>query len=423
MFTATRWPLRVSTVDKTTGRGGRAGSPGASAGVNRDAWALAASVATDGLWYFDVGASALMLSPRAMELLGYRPTDPAPGIAQVTRHVHGADLPALQRTVLQLLHGKKSRAELDVRLLRVGGETRWVQLRVRTQREAGHHVRFIAGSATDIDQRKHADLSLREESRRDPLTGLPNRTALAERLTARIARAAIAPVPHFAVLYLDLDRFKVINDSLGHPTGDALLIAAAERMSAALHPDDFLARVGGDEFVIMVDIAASEHAVQRIAAGIHAAMRAPVTMSGREVYSTVSMGLRMSGEFSTKASDLLRDADLAMYEAKRLGGGRTANFDEQMYRDMVERFRVQTELHQALHHEEFRVVYQPVFDLVEERLCGFEALVRWQHPTRGRLCARDFVGAANENGLIIPIGRWVLNEVCAQLAEWNRAYP
>ena len=407
----------------TDSYGERAGSPVSSPGGNRDAWALAASVATDGLWYFDVAASALMLSPRAMELLGYRPTDPAPGIRQVTRHVHAADMPALERTMRQLLDGKKSRAELDVRVLRVGGETRWVQLRMRTQREAGRQVRLIAGSATDIDQRKHADLMLRDESRRDALTGLPNRTALAERLTARIARAAITPVPQFAVLFLDLDRFKVINDSLGHPTGDALLIAAAERMNAALHPDDFLARVGGDEFVIMVNVAASEHAVQRVAAGIHAAMRAPVTMNGREVYTTVSVGLRMSGEFSTKASDLLRDADLAMYEAKRLGGGRTANFDEHMYREMVERFRVQTELHQALHREEFRVVYQPVFDLVEERLCGFEALVRWQHPTRGRLSARDFVGAANETGLIIPIGRWVLNEVCAQLSEWNREYP
>ena len=403
--------------------GDAAGALRSSAGASHDAWTLAASVATDGLWYFHVTDSALRLSPRAMELVGYRSTDTPPDVARLSRHVHGADLPLLQGTVRQLLNGTRSRAELDVRVLRVDGETRWVQLRMRTQRDAAHCVRLIAGSVTDVDQRKQADLLLRDESRRDALTGLPNRTALAERLTARIARASIIPAPTFAVLYLDLDRFKVINDSLGHPTGDALLIAASERLSAALRPDDLLARVGGDEFVIMIDDAPSEPAAQRVAAVIHAAMRDPVTIGGREVYTTVSVGLRMSGEFSTKASDLLRDADLAMYEAKRLGGGRTASFDERMYREMVEQFRVQTELHHALHREEFRVVYQPVFDLVEARLCGFEALVRWQHPTRGRLCARDFVAAANESGLIIPIGRWVLNEVCAQLAEWNRAYP
>ena len=391
--------------------------------MNHDGWTLAASVASDGLWYFDVTQSALRLSPRAMELLGYRSTDTLPDVAHLLRHVHGADLPTVQLTIRQLLHGTRSRAELDVRVLRVGGDTRWVQVHMRSQRDANHRVRFIAGSATDVHQRKHADLVLRDESRRDALTGLPNRTALAERLTARIARAAITPAPTFAVLFLDLDRFKVINDSLGHPTGDALLIAAAERMSGVLQPDDLLARLGGDEFVIMLDDAPSEHAAQRVATAIHAVLRDPVTVSGREVYTTVSVGLRMSGEFSTKASDLLRDADLAMYEAKRLGGGRTASFDERMYREMVEQFRVQTELHQALHREEFRVVYQPVFDLVEARLCGFEALVRWQHPTRGRLSARDFVSAANESGLIIPIGRWVLNEVCAQLAAWKREYP
>ena len=392
-------------------------------GGDADAWALAASVANDGLWYFDVARDVVRLSPRALELLGYTSSDTPPEFTEVRRHVQSSDLIALQRTVAEIIRGKRQRAELELRLLTAAGESCWALVRIRARRAANGDVVMLAGSLSDIDQRKRSELQLREDSRRDALTGLANRTSLSERLTARIARATKSPHSRFAVLYLDLDRFKIINDSLGHAAGDALLLQIAERASAELGTDDMLARVGGDEFVILLDEVESENEALRIADAVHAAMRTPIAMAGREVFTTLSIGVRLSGEHSVKPNDLLRDADVAMYQAKRHGGARTVAFDQRMFRDMVERLRVQTDLHHALQRDELRVAYQPIFDFAERKLCGFEALARWQHPTRGRLAASDFVQEASESGLIVQIGRWMLNEVCAQLAEWRRLYP
>ena len=189
--------------------------------------------------------------------------------------------------------------------------------------------------------------------------------------------------PHAAVLaaIAKVDRFKIINDSLGHAAGDALLLEAAFRLGADLGPNDLLARVGG------------------------------------------SVGVRVRGGWSMKPSHLLRDADVAMYESKRLGGGRVTVFDDAMYLEMVEAFRVQTDLHRALNHGEFRLVYQPIFDGSDGRLCGFKALARWDHPTRGCLSAKDFVKEANDSGLIVQIGRWVIGEACRQLSNCGKEYP
>ena len=389
----------------------------------RDAWALASSVANDGLWYFDVAAQQLHFSARAMELLGYPRREGMPTPAQVRQHIELCDVVAVERAAADLLRGDRSRVDLELRVRSVGGETRWVQARARAQRDAAGERRVIGGSLADIDARKRAELALREGARSDALTGLPNRTTLAQRLTARVARAALSPQPRFAVLYLDLDHFKVVNDSLGHTTGDMVLLEACARIRSTLGEKDCLARMGGDEFVVLQDEVGDERDSQQLADAIHEAIRPAMQLGGRELFSTASIGVRVSDDAPVKASDLLRDADVAMYQAKRRGGARWVMFDQRMHRDMVERLRVQTDLHHALHREELRLAYQPMFDLAERRLCGFEALLRWQHPTRGRLIARDFVGEANDTGLIVHIGRWVLREVCSQLAEWRREYP
>ena len=390
---------------------------------DRDAWALAASVANDGLWYVDVATRTLQLSPRAIELLGHVPEDVQPGIAAVTQCVYAADLPQIERATMELLRGERARADFEVRLVRPGGEMRWTQLRARSSRDASGHVVFLAGSISDIDMRKRAELALREESRRDVLTGLPNRLALSHHLAARLARTGRSAVPRFAVLYLDLDRLKVVNDTLGHETGDALLVEVAARICSVLGPDDLAARVGGDEFVVVVNSAGSEHEAHRVAGAIHAVTRPSLSIDGREVFTTLSIGVRVTDASTTRPASLLRDADLAMYRAKRHGGGRTVSFDQEMHDEMAERIHVHAELQHALDHEELRIAYQPIFDLQEHRLSGFEALVRWEHPTRGRLSAADFVEQARDTGLIVDIGRWMLKEVCAQLAEWRMAFP
>jgi diguanylate cyclase (GGDEF)-like protein/PAS domain S-box-containing protein len=390
---------------------------------DRDAWSFASSVANDGLWFLDRTRDELRLSPRALELLGYSSGDPHPSFDVLARHVDAAQIAGVRAAIDAALRGEKPRFEIEMRVFTTSGEVRWMQLRGRSRRGRSGEITLLAGSLADIDRRKRAELALREEMRRDPLTGLPNRAVLADWLAARIARAANAPLPRFAVLYIDLDRFKIINDSLGHATGDALLIETAKRLSAELGPADLLARVGGDEFVVLLDTVQGEEDARRVAAAVQTRMRHAITANHREVFTSLSVGVRVSGSWSTKPSDLLREADVAMYHAKRHGGARTIVFDQAMFEEMVEKFRVQSELHRALHREEFGVAYQPIFVGDERRLCGFEALARWNHPSRGRLTAGDFVNEANESGLIVQIGRWVLSEACRQLADWEREFP
>lgn len=389
--------------------------------TNGEAWALAASVASDGLWYFD-GNDRLHLAPRAMELLGRSAQASSPSFEDLKQLVSQADCVTLERALLELWRGKRHKVDAEVLLTPPGKSSKWVQLRARRSQE-GVASCIVAGAVCDIDQRKRAEFSLRDGARLDALTELPNRAALTERLTARIARASIAPTPAFAVLYMDLDRFKVVNDSLGHACGDEMLMQVSRRVQSVLGANDLLARVGGDEFVILLDDVSGNEAACRVATAIHEAVNIGVPVAGRELHTTVSIGVRASAESLVKPSDMLRDADVAMYRAKRHGGSRTAVYDRHMHAEMVERLRVTNDLHQAVRRNELRLVYQPIFDLSEQRLCGFEALLRWHHPTRGRLRANEFVREANETGLIVHIGRWVLNEVCAQLSDWRREYP
>ena len=390
--------------------------------LNDEAWALAASVASEGLWYVADTDHRLRLAPRALELLGYAGRATTPSLEALKELVSTTDAVALERMLTELWRGERQKVDAEVQLTCGGKAPRWLQLRAR-RNQGDDASRIVAGSLCDVDLRKRAESATRDAARLDALTGLPNRAALAQRLTARIARATIAPTPRFAVLYLDLDRFKVVNDSLGHAYGDELLVEVARRIESVLGADDLLARVGGDEFVVVLDDVAGDDAARTVATAMHDAMSTGVAVAGRELHTTVSVGVRTSGDTISKPSDMLRDADVAMYRAKHHGGARTMVYDRRMHEEVVERLRVQNDLHQALRRNELRVVYQPIFDLSEQRLCGFEALLRWHHPTRGWLRASDFVRDANESGLIVHIGRWVLDEVCAQLSDWRREYP
>jgi diguanylate cyclase (GGDEF)-like protein/PAS domain S-box-containing protein len=283
--------------------------------------------------------------------------------------------------------------------------------------------KVIQCNIRDISERKQAQEKLEYFALRDALTGLFNRLVFNDRLAMAFERAKRDPAYHYAVLFVDLDRFKVINDSLGHAIGDQLLIAATRRLETQLRAADTFARLGGDEFAILLDNSAEVIEAVRAAYRLQAELAAAFTIEGHEVYTTASIGIAESGPTYIRPADLLRDADSALYRAKALGGACYAVFDPAMHQRAVALLQLETELRRALDRQEFRIYYQPIVSVATGLLSGFETLVRWQHPTRGLLKPKDFLDLAEETGLLNPIGDWLLREACTQMQRWQARFP
>ncbi len=275
-----------------------------------------------------------------------------------------------------------------------------------------------------VEQRKKqlevANAKLLEMALHDPLTGLPNRRFLMEQLEQSLNRAKQDSQSQFAVLFLDCDRFKVVNDSLGHLVGDELLIALSRRLETLLNPDDILARLGGDEFIILLKSIHHSQQVTQIANSILEALSQPFQLEGYEVFINTSIGIALWHPNYENPEHLLRDADNAVYKAKALGRGRYHIFDSTMHVAAINTLELETELHKAIKEQELVVYYQPIVVLNTGQIVGFEALVRWQHPTRGLISPHSFIPIAEEIGLIIPLGQWVLHQSCQQLQTWKK---
>ena len=387
---------------------------------NEERLALAAQGANDGLWEWDLRSQEFYVSSRWRALLGL-PESPEIGRPEEwINRVHDGDIVALREALEAHVSGKTDYFQLEHRIRHEDGSYRRFLCRALAQR-SGDRPR-IAGSLTDTTERAREQEQIRNAGFRDPLTGLPNRGVFVEGLGRRLDEFKRRRGDRFAVLYLDLDRFKVVNDSLGHMVGDDLLIAVSRRLESCLRPSDALARLGGDEFAILLNGLSDEQQANVIAFRIQESLSAPFSIGGREVFTSASIGIAPGLSEYTNPEEIMRDADTAMYHAKARGKARHELFDADMHARTRDRLGLENDLRHAVSNNDFDVQYQPIVSLATGRCVGFESLVRWTRNGEA-VPPATFIPIAEELGLIEALGTWVMELACRTFADWQRRFP
>lgn len=363
-------------------------------------------------------------SPAAEDLWGLEATTLIHG--SVTRLIHPEDRPQIIRSFARLASAAEgTTVRLEGRMRHGDGSWRWYES-IFTNRLDDPFVEGIVANVRDTTERamheqamRASETRLEHQATHDPLTNLPNRTLLRDRMNMALARGKRNGTG-LAVLFCDIDHFKVVNDSQGHSQGDALLVAVSERLSGAVRPGDTIARFGGDEFVILAEDLHRADDALTLATRVETSLAEPFSIKGNDLYVTVSTGIAYGDADDIDAESLIRDADAAMYQAKGKGRARAEIFDSAMRARAVDRHQIETALRRAVARRQLQVHYQPVVDLETRSMAGTEALVRWKHPTRGLLYPGTFIAVAEDTGLIVPLGAWILDQSCHQTEAWRR---
>lgn len=386
-------------------------------------YALAVAGANDGIWDWNLREDRVYFSPRWKAILGYADHEIADRTDEWFDRVDQRDRENFELSLNQHLEGQVGLFECEYRVVTKGGDVRWVSSRGLAIRDENGHALRMAGSMSDITRRKQTEARLLHEAMHDALTGLPNRMLFMDRLDLALRRYRRDANRMFAVLFFDLDRFKHVNDSLGHAAGDELLAQIAGRIHGCLRPGDTLARLGGDEFaVVLNDIASATDAIY-VVERLQEALAQEVEIEAHTVYTSASIGIAISTEHYRTPDEILRDADIAMYRAKSSGQATYAVFDTYMHDQAMFQHRMETDLRRALDKGEFDIWYQPIVAMESERILGFEALLRWHHPVRGLVMPDEFIHIVEDTSLVVPIGWWVIEKACNQLAKWQRLFP
>lgn len=391
--------------------------------VSEERYALAALAANDGLWDWDLTANSVYYSPRWYAMLGLNHAEVTTRPEEWFDRVHEDDLARVRWSIQEHLNGNGRHFEVEYRIHHSGGGYRWMLCRGAALFDRWNTPYRLAGSQSDITSRKLSEQRLLHEVQHDSLTQLPNRVLFRQRLQHALTRFQKGEMLRFAVLFIDLDRFKLINDSLGHMTGDQLLAAIARRLENCVPPGTTIARLGGDEFAVLLDAISVPADALRIARRILAALDQPFQIQQHQVFSSACIGIALSNSSYHEPYEILRDADTAMYRAKAQGIGQYQVFDKAMHTRALALWRLEIELREAIERQEFNIHFQSIVSLDTGRLAGFEALVRWNHPTRGLLFPAEFISVADETGLLTAIDRWMILNSVKQLREWQERFP
>jgi diguanylate cyclase (GGDEF)-like protein/PAS domain S-box-containing protein len=388
----------------------------------QERYALATAGANDCIWDWEADTGQAYFSPRWQEMLGLPTEQNALSLDDWFVRVHPEDVAELRRLMGGKQPGAERHFEHEHRLRHHNGEYLWVFARgVILADEEGRSVR-MAGSISSIAKRKETEHELIHRALHDALTGLPNRVLFTDRLQQALRRYKRNNEQRFAVLYFDLDRFKFVNDSLGHSAGDSLLVSIARRLLSVIRPGDSVARLGGDEFAVLVSDIDDESDTTLVAERIHRLFDQEFSIAGRGMYTSASIGVAVAAPQYRSPDEMLRDADLAMYRAKRSTAESTVIFDTTMHQAAISRLNMETDLRRAVSRGEFVVHYQPIVTLNDRRIVAFEALLRWMHPKNGMLEPSSFLAVMEDSGMLINLSWWVMEQACDQARQWRALF-